>query len=324
MIYAPSVTIAIVNFNTRDALRDCLKSIERVRDEVQTHVVVVDNASTDGSLAMLEYEFPEIKVLANTENIGFARAVNQAFEQATTDYLFLLNPDTWLAKKALVRLIEMAERDPAIAVVGAQLTSFDGESQQSVLGKPGLLKEVLNLFPELKAILLPQGLKRMLLRRRERKQGQITVVPAVSGGALLVRSEAFKQVGGMDPRFFVYHEEVDLCLRFQKSGRKIVFAPLAQVLHIDALATGYKTNRLPPEPVLSWRLQGLSILFEKHYSPGQHKMFLRMASTVLTLRAAAVRVSAAFVGSRSESYRARADELAAAAVRIQRSHVANS
>jgi N-acetylglucosaminyl-diphospho-decaprenol L-rhamnosyltransferase len=172
MSYAPSVTIAVVNYNTRDALRDCLKSIERVRDEVSLDVVVVDNASADGSLAMMEYEFPELAVIANTENVGFARAVNQAFEQATGDYFFLLNPDTWLPRKTLTRLIEMAERDPEIATVGAQLTTFEGENLQSVLGKPGLLKEFLNLLPELKGVILPGFLKRRLLRRREKTSGR--------------------------------------------------------------------------------------------------------------------------------------------------------
>ena len=140
MTYVPSVTIAIVSYNTCDALRDCLKSIERVRDEVKVEVVIVDNASSDGSLAMLEWEFPHIRVLTNTENIGFARAVNQAFEASDSDFFMMLNPDTWIAKNSIVRLVEMAERDPEIAVVGAQLTSFEGDSQQSVMSKPILAK----------------------------------------------------------------------------------------------------------------------------------------------------------------------------------------
>lgn len=316
MTYAPSVTIAIVSFNTRDALRDCLRSIERVREEVKIEVVIVDNASSDGSLAMLEWEFPKIKVLANTENLGFARAVNQAFEASDSDFFMMLNPDTWVAKNSIVRLVEMAERDPEIAVVGAQLTSFEGDSQQSVLAKPTLAKEFLNLLPELKSILLPYSVKSILIRGREQRRGQIIEVPAVSGGAMLIRSAAFRQAGGMDERFFVYHEEVDLCLRLHKSGWKIVFAPQAQILHYDALSTRYKPTKIPDEPVLSWRLNGLSILFEKHGSAGQRKRFIAMASFLLRFRAMLCRFRSGFASDSAAVWQGRAKELEMAAVSL--------
>jgi GT2 family glycosyltransferase len=143
------------------------------------------------------------------------------------------------------------------------------------------------------------------------------VVTAVSGGAMLLRSEAFRRVGGMDPRFFVYHEEVDLCLRLRKEGWKIVFAPQAQVLHADALSTGYKTDRLPMEPVLSWRLNGQSILFEKHFTASQHRKFVKMASTVLKTRATIAKLGAHFAGAKREHLFARAEELRSAAARLQ-------
>lgn len=316
MTYVPSVTIAIVSYNTRDALRECLKSIERIRDEVKIEVVIVDNASTDGSLAMLEWEFPHIKILSNQENIGFASAVNQAFAASDSDFFMMLNPDTWVAKNAIVRLVEMAERDPDIAVVGAQLTSFEGDSQQSVLAKPTMAKEFLNLLPELKAILLPYSIKSILIRGRERRRGQIIEVPAVSGGAMLIRSSGYRQAGGMDERFFVYHEEVDFCLRLRKMGWKIVFAPQAQILHYDALSTGYKPTKIPNDPVLSWRLNGLAILFEKHGSAGQRRRFISMAKLLLRFRAVLCRLRSNLAKSSAALWRDRATELEMAAVSL--------
>ncbi len=316
MTYVPSVTIAIVSFNTRDALRDCLRSIERVKDEVKVEVIIVENASSDGSLAMLEYEFPQIKVLVNPVNIGFAAAVNQSFAASDSDFFLMLNPDTWVAKNSIVRLVEMAERDPEIAVVGAQLTSFEGDSQQSVLAKPNMAKEFLNLLPELKGILLPYSIKSILIRGRERRRGQIIEVPAVSGGAMLIRSSAFRQAGGMDERFFVYHEEVDLCLRLRKSGWKIVFAPQAQILHYDALSTRYRPTKIPNEPVLSWRLNGLSILFEKHGSAGQRNRFIGMARLLLRFRAVLCRIRSGIASGSSSLWQARAKELEMAAVSL--------
>ncbi|MBL0060191.1 MAG: glycosyltransferase family 2 protein [bacterium] len=316
MTYVPSVTIAIISFNTRDALRDCLRSIERVRDEVNVDVIIVDNASHDGSLDMLKWEFPHIRVIANSENIGFACAVNQAFEASSSDFFMMLNPDTWVAKNSIVGLVEMAERDTEIAVVGAQLTSFEGDSQQSVLAKPTLAKEFLNLLPELKSILLPYFIKSILIRGRERRRGQIIEVPAVSGGAMLMRSSAFRQAGGMDERFFVYHEEVDLCLRLHKSGWKIVFAPQAQILHYDALSTQYNPLKIPSEPVLSWRLNGLSILFEKHGTRGQRGQFIAMVKLLLRFRAMLCRFRSSIASGSAALWLARAKELEMAAVSL--------
>ncbi len=313
MTYAPSVTIAIVNYNTRDALRECLKSIERVCADEICPVIVVDNASVDGSPAMLKQEFPDVQVIQNSENIGFARAINAAFESVNTDYFMLLNPDTWVAESALIHLLKVAESNPKIAVVGAQLTSFEGELQPSVLSPPTLTKEFLNLLPELKSLLLPSSLKRRLHRNRLRLQGDIIVVPAVSGGAMLVRTSAFRSVNGFDPHFFVYHEEVDLCLRLRQAGWEIAFAPLAQVLHHDALATGYKSENLPSEPVLTWRLSGIARLFEKHASPSQHKRFIRMAQILLRSRARLARMRSLISQSSSAKWREHANELEIAA-----------
>ena len=167
-----------------------------------------------------------------------------------------------------------------------------------------------------KTIILPYSIKNHLISGRDRRRGQIIEVPAVSGGDMLIRSAAFRQAGGMDERFFVYHEEVDLCLRLHKSGWKIVFAPQAQILHYDALSTRYKPTKIPAEPVLSWRLNGLSILFEKHGTRGQRSRFIAMAKLLLRFRAMLCRFRSGIAPGSATLWKARAKELEMAAVSL--------
>lgn len=316
----PKLTIAIVNYKTREALQECLQSLVRVSDEAEIELVVVDNASSDGSVEMLTRDFPAAFVIPNCQNLGFARAINQAFAYCNSPYFAFLNPDTWIARGTLSNLLETFERDPQIAVVGAQLTAFSGDTQPSVLAGPTVFKEFWNLLPEFKAILLPKRLKRFLLNFRTHDSRGVQEAEAVSGGALVVRSESFRQADGLDDRFFLYHEEVDLCLRLRKSGWKIAFQPRAQVLHHDALASGFRAHRLPTEPVLTWRLMGKKLLFEKHGSVGQVRRYVRMASLILHLRAVCCQIIAVFAGQSGINWRKRETELSKAAKRLSMEH----
>lgn len=314
------LTIAIVNYKTREALRECLRSLGRVEDEADIQLIVVDNASGDGSVEMLTRDFPTVVVIPNSQNLGFAGAINQAFAYCNSPFFAILNPDTWVARGTLSRLLMAFDRDPKIAVVGAQLTAFSGDTQPSVLAGPTVFKEFWNLLPELKAILLPKRLKRILLNFRTNDLRGIQEAEAVSGGALVVRSDAFRQASGLDDRFFLYHEEVDLCLRLRKSGWKVAFEPRAQVLHHDALASGFRAHRLPVEPVLTWRLMGKKLLFEKHGTSGQVHRYVRMASLILYLRAMGCQTIAVFAGQSGTNWRIRATELTRAAKRLSTEH----
>ncbi len=316
----PKITVAIVNYKTREALQECLRSLARLAEEAEIELVVVDNASNDGSVEMLSREFPKAFVIPNCQNLGFARAINQAFAYCNTPFFAFLNPDTWVARGTLSRLLETFDRDPKIAVVGAQLTAFSGDSQPSVLAGPTVFKEFWNLLPEFKAFLLPKRFKRFLLSFRTHGSGGTQEAVAVSGGALIVRSDAFREANGLDDRFFLYHEEVDLCLRLRKLGWKIAFEPNAQVLHHDALASGFRMHRLPSEPVLSWRLMGKKLLFEKHCSVGQVRRYVRMASLILHLRVQYCQIAAMFAGKSRSNWRNRATELSRAAKRLSTEH----
>lgn len=316
----PGVTIAIVNYRTREALHDCLRSLERVKDEVTLRIVVVDNASGDGSVELIAARFPEVELIPNSTNVGFARAINQAFVRCSTPFFMFLNPDTWVARHSISRMVETLGQDPKIAVVGAQLTALGGDPQPSVLAAPTLFKEFWNLLPELKSLLFLTPLQRAVARNRESRQGAQVMVEAVSGGALMVRSDAFREIGGLDDRFFLYHEEVDMCLALRQRGYRIVLAPDARILHHDALASGFRASKLPADPVLTWRLMGKKLLFEKHGTKSQVKRYEQMASVLLNLRANACRLLAIFHVAHRSALRARADELAKAAKRLSQEH----
>jgi len=312
----PKVSIIVVSFNTREAVRQCLRALDRVRDEAEFEVVLIDNASADGTGEMVVREFPDIHTTMNTVNRGFAAAVNQAVEMSQGEYIFLLNPDTWITRHCLARMVAVLDEHPQAAVAGAQLARFSGDSLASVLAAPNLAKEFLNLFPEIKFLLMPGFVKRFIQRRRQRQTQEAVEVPAVSGAAMLIRKSAFDGAGGFDERFFVYHEEVDLCLRLSKDSWRILFEPRAIVLHHDALATGYRTNRLARQPVLSWRLRGTAVLFEKHCGVGARKRFVALARGVLKVRSGVARSLAALRGQAGARWRNRAEELEMAAVSL--------
>lgn len=281
---SPRVTVCIVSYNTREALAECLMSLRRVSSEANLSIVVVDNESRDGSEEMIRERFPEVQLIANPYNAGFAKAVNQGFAVADSDYMFILNPDTWVARNALARLLEEIESDSSISAVGAQLTNFAGEKLPSVLAAPTLFKEFWNLIPELKSRLFPRACRLWLQQIRSRETNRAADVLAVSGAAMLVRSNDFRALGGFDERFYLYHEEVDYCIRLRKRGLRVRFVPQAQVLHHDALASGYRTDTLPDEPVLGWRIMGKWLLFAKHGTSAQRRAYVLLVSVLLTVR----------------------------------------
>lgn len=279
-----NLTVGIVSFNTREATLACLRSLARVRNEGIASVIVVDNNSQDESTSSIAREFPEVKLIPNSNNRGFASGANQVVHAATTDFVLILNPDTWVTPGAITRMIARANLSPRIATVGAQIATFKGDDQPSVFEMPSLAKEILNFLPELKSLFFFRSFKRSVLKNRLKKSDFGIEVTSVSGAAMLLRRSAVLEAGGFDERFFLYHEELDLCVRLKKLGYVNLFEPEAVILHHDALASGYRLDRLPGNPVLTWRLQGKELLFSKHFQPEQLRRYRRMASFLLKSR----------------------------------------
>lgn len=239
----PDVSIIIVSWNTRDLLGACLASVvdlgcptgRRGRldgDEgLLFQIIVVDNGSTDGSPAMVREQFPMVTVIENRENVGFARANNQAVARSTGRYLLLLNPDTQVRRGAIETLVGFMDRHPEAGGAGPTLLNPDGTLQTSCYPSPGLAREAWRLFHL--DHFRPFGEYPMAVWDRDLPRS----VDVVQGACLILRRQAIDEVGPLDEGFFIYSEEVDLCYRLQKRGWTLHWVPRAEVVHYGGQST---------------------------------------------------------------------------------------
>ena len=316
------LAVLIVSYNTRDLLESCLRSLLRATSEVDFALVVVDNASSDGAWQVVEGHFPHARVIKLDRNIGFAAAANRGLAEVRTDFVLILNPDTLIPRGSVIKLLSFLREHPAAAVAGASLTDPDGTPQTSTFRFPSLFREFWNFLPELKfALHLRQAAVRLGWPQSNRHSGHGSVaipVECTSGAACMVRTEAIRQVGGFDDRFFLYHEEMDLCTRLLQAGWGVFFVPGAQVIHWDAQASGYRPSRLPDMPLLGWRVGGMDLLWHKHRPGVGHRRWRRLARSLLRVRLLANRVRAACPGSGRPARRERIHDLAQAVELLQR------
>lgn len=231
------VSVIIVNWNTRQLLRDCIDSVLRYHDGYQVEIVVVDNHSSDDSVAMVRDDYPRVLLIANDENSGFARANNQGARAASGRYVLLLNSDAMLTAGALRSLVSLADANPKIGMVGAQLINPDGSFQASFTRIPTLGQEALIL----------SGLGRLLYGRYYPSHGpeeDAGPQPAgyVEGACMLAPRAAYLEVGGLDEGYFMYAEDVDLCFAMQRRGWQVWYQPQARIVHLGSASS---KNRKP-------------------------------------------------------------------------------
>lgn len=227
----PHVSVLIVSWNVRDLLLRCLDSLAAGADGLTFEVIVVDNASTDGTVAAVQAAFPDARVIANTENKGFTAANNQALSLAAGDFLFLLNPDTELRPRALAELHRFLLAHADVGIVGPRLRYADGSLQPSRRRFPTLA----TLFTE--ATIIQEYLPGLSLFRRfymaDQPDDQPQTVDWIVGAAMFVRRQVYEQIGGLDEGFFMYSEELDWCRRAAGAGWKVAYDPAAEVLHYE-------------------------------------------------------------------------------------------
>lgn len=251
------VSIIIVNWNTKELLRDCLKSIEEQAGKIDYEIVLVDNNSTDGSVEMVKSEFENVVLIQNSENRGFAAANNQAVRIAKGRYVLLLNSDTIVLDHAFEKTLAFADKHPDAAVTGCRVLNPDGTLQNTCFMFPSITNMLLSctylykLFPGSRFF----GREQMTWWDRS----DIREVDVVTGCFMLIRKEAIEQTGLMDEQFFMYGEETDWCFRFRKNGWKIMFTPEGQIIHYG----GQSTSQKKAEMVL--QLRGSILLFIKKH-----------------------------------------------------------
>jgi hypothetical protein len=218
-------SIIIVSWNVCDLLRQCLRSLPEGAE-----VIVVDSASGDGTPEMVAREFPGVHLSASRENLGYSKGNNVGLAAATGEYLFILNPDTVVEPGALDRLGQYLDAHPRVAVVGPQLVYGDGQLQSSRRRFPTPWSAIFE-STWLQDYAPPGMLDR--LYARDLPPDQAVEVDWVAGAALLLRREAYRQVGGFDEGFFMYSEELDLCKRLKAAGWSIAHEPAGRVIHYE-------------------------------------------------------------------------------------------
>lgn len=228
------ISFIIVSWNVRELLKRALQAMLDDTRAERIEIIVVDNASRDGTVEMLRENFPNARVIANAENVGFTRGNNQALQIAQGRYLFLVNPDTEIQRGAARALIEFmdASANARVGIVGPQLVYPDGAIQSSRRRFP---KFSTALFESTK---LEQWFPRNRLitdyRLLNTDNYQTQDVDWVVGAALFARRAVYEQIGGLDERFFMYSEELDWCKRAKDAGWRVVYFPNARVLHHEA------------------------------------------------------------------------------------------
>jgi GT2 family glycosyltransferase len=222
------VSVCIPNWNCKSYLRACLESLREVSQGVRLQIIVVDNASSDGADAMVERDFPEVELIRNAENVGFARASNQAAKAAKGSYLLFLNNDTEVPPGALRQLLDFAEENPQIGMIGPKLIDPNGELQISYRNQPSIAA----LLHRTMLFRWTGVLRGSYYRyRRDSFDGQQTrEVEVLMGAALFIRRDRFEACGCWDEEFRFGGEDIELSIRIARK-HPLVFYPEAEIVH---------------------------------------------------------------------------------------------
>lgn len=254
------VSIIIVNWNTRDILRDCLKSIFKQSQQIQYEVIVVDNASSDGSVEMLKTTFPQIKLIENSYNKGFAAANNQGMKATMGRYILLLNSDTIICNGAIQKSVLYADAHHKVGVLGCRVLWPNGRHQYTCFRFPNLANVAIGsifVFRFLSPFIRPIFHRERYIDRDFDKEHDVDVV---AGCFFLVRREVLDQVGLMDEDYFMYGEEADWCYRIRKAGWIVRYFPAAKIIHLF----GASSVKVPEETKINKR-RGQLLFMHKAY-----------------------------------------------------------
>lgn len=220
----PEVTAIVVNWNGGDYLTRCVKGVLREQNFLDLEVVVVDNASSDSSLKLLGQFGQKVRLIQNTQNLGFSGGVNRGVASSDRPYILVMNPDVYPSPGSLTQLVNFMVAEPAVGLVGPRLLDREGQIQASCGMGPVLIQEIFSKF--LLHLLFP------FLKFGRRIPSKREEVGWVTGACFAVHRQAFLDVGGLDEAFFMYYEDVDFCLRLRRAGWRVFCLPEARVTHL--------------------------------------------------------------------------------------------
>lgn len=224
------VSVIIVNYNVKHFAEQCLHSVKTATGELSIEVFLVDNGSTDGSVEYLKNRFPSVEIIVNDENLGFGRANNLALSRAKGRYLLILNPDTILGEDTIKQLVNYLDANPRAGAVGPKILTREGSfdiSSKRGLPTPWVafcrLSGLAKLFPGSRTF----GRYDLLYLDPD----QPAEVDSLVGSCMMVRDEAYRQVGGFDEDYFMYGEDIDWCYRIKQAGWQVHYAPVTTIVH---------------------------------------------------------------------------------------------
>jgi GT2 family glycosyltransferase len=285
---SPDITAVIVNFNAGAELEVCLQSIEVAMHGRSWETIVVDNASTDGSDAIVAQFTPQARLLRNPANIGFGRAVNQGLAIARAPLVLVINPDCQLGAGALEPLEAALAVHPSCAIVGPKILDPDGAVQGSARGDPDMLTGIFGRTSALQRRLPGLGVsKRNVVNveyepgTRNREPGTVDApsVDWVSGACMLARTDMLRSVGGFDERYFLYWEDADLCRRLRDRGHDIRYVPDAVAIH----RVGQSSRTAPAASIRAFH-ESAYLYYATHVAPGLLSPRRLLARALLSAR----------------------------------------
>ncbi|MFA7420465.1 MAG: glycosyltransferase [Melioribacteraceae bacterium] len=254
------LSIIIVNYNVKEFVLNLLESIRKATSNLTTEIFVVDNASDDGSVEAIREKFPSVKLIDNKKNVGFGAANNQAMELARGKYFLLINPDTIVREDTFIKMIGFFEVNPNSGIAGCKVLNPDGSLQLACRrGFPGpwtsftKVMGLSSLFPKSKLF------ARYNLTYLD--ENQTYEVDAVSGAFMMMRKDVYQKLGGFDPQFFMYGEDLDLCYRTQKAGFKVNYVHETEIIHYKGEST--KRSSIDETKVF---YDAMHLFVKKHFS----------------------------------------------------------
>jgi GT2 family glycosyltransferase len=276
---APELTAILVNYNAGDELRAALASIAAEMAGRAWDGYVVDNASMDGSAAIAG-EFPEVTLVANRDNVGFGRAVNQGLALARAPLVLIMNPDCRLQPGAVATLSDELAQHPQCAMVGPRILNPDGSVQGSARGDPDMLTGLFGRSAALRKLLPGLAVSRRNVVDETAPAGSPSVVVDwLSGACVLARRDTLADIGGFDERYFLYWEDADICRRLRTRGAHVRYVPSATAVH----RVGHSSRTARASSLRAFH-ESAYLYYATHVAPGAFNPKRPIARALLSLR----------------------------------------
>jgi len=272
---SPALSVIIVNYNVREFLQHALISVQKAMKGIRGEIIVVDNASDDGSVEMVKRKFPSVRLITSKINLGFAKANNLAIREAVGRHLLLLNPDTVVQEDTFSAMLKFFDDNPDVGLAGCKILNPDGSFQRSCrrsFPTPWVaftkISGLSNLFPQSRLF----GKYNLTYLSED----ETYEIDAVSGSFMMLRREVVEDVGGLDEEYFMYGEDLDWCYRIQKAGWKIYYVPATKIIHYK----GESTRRSNIDEIKTF-YEAMHLFVKKHIGRSWIAIvFLRLAITL--------------------------------------------